>query len=200
MAIFFTADTHFSLKDFIGVIKRDARPFSSCKEMNKKIIKIWNKQTGKNDIIYHLGDFVNFNCKDSESYKTCFNLVKKIKAKVILILGNNEKRIVDKCFDGDFNKFKTWLIGLGFEDVIEDGIFLEIAKDTKNRLKAYLTHQPKDHKKDFLNLFGHIHSTVKIKPYGFNVGVDVNHFKLCSEDYILMLKRDSVYFDENVYN
>ena len=62
--------------------------------MNKKILKIWNKQAGKDDIIYHLGDFSNFNKFDSESYKTTYDYVKKIKAKVILIIGNNEERII----------------------------------------------------------------------------------------------------------
>lgn len=200
MATFFTADTHFTEKDFKGVITRDARPFSSCKQMNKKIIKIWNKQAGKNDTIYHLGDFVNFNCKDNESYKNCFKLVRKIKAKVILILGNNEERLVNSNFDGNFERFKEYLISEGFADVIMGGVpFVIKNKEDNTDLEVYMTHLPKNHKEGVLNLFGHIHSTVKIKPYGFNVGIDVNHFKLCSEEYILMLNHDKKYFDENVY-
>ncbi len=201
MSLYFTSDTHFTLKDYDGVVVRDARPFSSCQKMIKEIVKIWNKQAGKNDTIYHLGDFVNYNCKDNKNYEYCFSLVKKIKAKVILILGNNEERIMRNHFDNDFEKFKAYLLNLGFADVVLDGIHLDLGRtESCDGVKAYLNHYPMKREEGILNLFGHIHSTVKVKPYGFNVGVDVNHFRLNSEKYILYLLECQPKFDENVYN
>lgn len=199
MTLFFTADSHFTYKDFDGVVARDGRPFSSCKNNNKKIIKHWNKQAKKGDIIYHLGDFINFNSKDSENFTERFALVKKIKADVVLILGNNEERLLQRQFGDDFEKFKIYLQKLGFKDVVRGGLWLTLSDGDASE-KVYLTHMPKNHIDGALNLFGHIHSTVKIKPYGFNVGVDVNHFHLQSESDILRLSRDRVKFDENVYN
>ena len=101
MANFFTADPHFCLNDFVGILIRDARPFKTPEKMNKAIIRIWNSQAKKDDTIYVLGDFINFNKYDMHSYQKCLHLVKKIKAKVVLILGNNEERLMQAVFDNN---------------------------------------------------------------------------------------------------
>ena len=191
---FFTADSHFTLIDHKDTIKRDFRPFKNVKEMNRKILKIWNKQVTKDDIIYHLGDFSNFNKYDSESYKTTYDFVKKIKAKVILIIGNNEEYIIHFVYNDNYEEFKQFLLNKGFHDVIRGGIYLEM-----HEKRFYLTHKPSDHKDDAINLFGHIHGTVFVKKYGFNVGVDNHYFKLFSEDDIMDLVGRIPYFDINVY-
>lgn len=191
---FFTADTHFTLVDKKDTIIRDFRPFKNVKEMNKKILKIWNKQAGKDDIIYHLGDFSNFNKFDQESYKTTYKFVQKLKAKVILIIGNNEEYIIHYVYNDDYESFKKFLLDMGFYDVIRGGLDIEIGGH-----KLYLTHKPCDHKKDMINLFGHIHGTVFVKKYGFNVGVDNHYFKLFSEDEILDLIKRIPLFDKNVF-
>ena len=190
---FFTADSHFSDSDN-SVLTRDFRPFDSLDEMNKKIIEIWNKQVKNEDIIYHLGDFVNYNKIDS-NYDHRIKLVKKIKAKVILILGNNEKRIMDNDFSGDFKKFRQYLISCGFYDVYESELNLKIGE---NEFK--LVHYPNDADKDSVyNLFAHIHNSCFVKRYGFNVGVDNHYFKLFSENDIIDLESRRTFFDEDVY-
>ena len=73
MKRFFTSDTHFGAERTRTLFKR---PFSSIKEMDKSIIKNWNKKVKKEDLVYHLGDFGDF------------NKVKKLNGKIILILGN----------------------------------------------------------------------------------------------------------------
>lgn len=192
---FFTADSHFSLKDCTTVISRDFRPFKTLREMNRKIIKVWNKQVKRSDVIYHLGDFSNFNMFDQESYDKCYDLVRKIKADVVLICGNNEQRLIEKNFDGDFQKFRNYLLAKGFMDVIKDGIEINIQGQ-----KFYLNHYPKNHKAGMENLFGHIHGTGFVKPYGFNIGIDNKYLKMFSEDDIIEMVDRRKYFDENVYN
>lgn len=195
MAVFFTADTHFGLVDYEGIVMRDFRPFKTIDEMNKFIIKLWNTQATKNDSIYHVGDFVNFNKKDVDSFETCFDFVKKIKARVVLILGNNEKRLVAQRFDGDFEKFRTYLINKGFYDVVENGLELDMSG-----YKLYLTHEPKNHKDGYINLFGHIHGCCFVKPYGFNVGIDNHYLSMFTEDEIKRLIGCLPLYDENVFN
>lgn len=191
---YFTADSHFSSKDN-SVISRDFRPFESLDEMNNKIIEIWNNQAGKDDIIYHLGDFVNYNKLDMD-YTERLNLVKKINAKVVLILGNNEKRILENEFAGNFDKFKKFLISCGFYDVFQDRIEMKIKDKCFN-----LVHCPCDaDKTSVYNLFGHIHKCSFVKKYGFNVGVDNHYFKLFSEEDIVELYTRLKFYDENVYN
>lgn len=174
--IFFTSDTHFGGLD---TIERENRPFKSCDKFNKYTIKLWNKQSGKNDIIYHLGDFVNYNEKDRISWSNAIRLAKKIKAKVILIIGNNEERVIKYHFGDNFDKFRQFCIDLGFQDVKKEE-FLEF-----NNKKFYLNHFPRKHKDGYINLFGHTHRTTGVwKPFGLNMGCDLNHFYLYTVDEI----------------
>lgn len=192
--IFFTADSHFSLVDE-SIIPRDFRPFKNLEEMNESIIKIWNEQATKDDIIYHLGDFLNYNCIDKQNYKEYLQLVKKINAKIVLILGNNEKRLLEWEFNGDFDKFRKYLIDLGFNDVIEKSTQVNI-----NDKKYCLAHRPTDcDKESNFNLFAHIHKCGFVKKFGFNVGVDNHYFKLFSEDDIADLEKRRKFFDDDVY-
>jgi calcineurin-like phosphoesterase family protein len=54
MGVFFTSDSHFGHKN---VIEYCRRPFESVEQMNDGLIEQWNSVVGKNDTIYHLGDF-----------------------------------------------------------------------------------------------------------------------------------------------
>lgn len=194
MVNYFTADSHFSFKEDV-IIYREFRPFKNLAEMNKSIIDIWNKQAKKEDTIYVLGDFINYNWNDMD-YEKGFKLVKEINAKVILILGNNEERVLNNDFANDFEKFRTYLISLGFYDVVRHDLIIDIGGHD-----YYLTHKPSDcDKSSEYNLFGHIHKSAFVKRYGFNVGVDNHYFKLFSEDDIIELQSRRNLFDENVYD
>ena len=191
---FFTSDSHFSLADNT-IIPRDFRPFKSLKQMNRHIINKWNKDAKTTDFIYHLGDFVNYNCFDYKNYKEYFALVNKIKANVILIFGNNENKILEKEFNGDFDSMKKFLLDIGFFDVIKDSLDIEIKGNV-----YHLTHRPTDANfKSEYNLFGHIHKCGFVKKFGFNIGVDNHYFKLFSEEDIVDLQSRRKYFDEDVY-
>ena len=191
---YFTADSHFSLLDQT-IIPRDFRPFESLEEMNNKIIEIWNKDAGCDDVIYHLGDFVNYNCFDYEKFHEYFDLVKKINAKVVLILGNNEKKILNKEFKANFQEFRQFLCQKGFHEVYENGFEVDIGENS-----YYLTHRPTDADSNRkYNLFGHIHKCGFVKKFGFNVGVDNHYFKLFSENDIIEMESRRKYFDDDVY-
>ena len=190
--IFFTGDTHFGSNH---AIIRDNRPFKNFKKLDKYVIKIWNKQANKNDVIYHLGDFLNYNEKDTMSWKYSLRLVKKIKAKVILIIGNNEERVVSEQFQ-NFEEFRQYCLNLGFKDIV-------ICADLIiNKTHFHLIHYPKDHKTNVINLFGHTHRITGLwKSYGINVCCDLNYFKLYSENDILKLIRQKNKYwdtDENI--
>ena len=176
---FFTSDTHFGDEK---TIKRDMRPFKSAKEFDRFVLKTWNKQTTKDDTIYVLGDFISCHHNENESYPQTLPYAKKLKAKVILILGNNEERAIKYYFDNDFDKFRDFCIKSGFEDVKKSDTI------TINKKKFFLTHKPSGCRPDMLNLFGHLHRSGGVyRPFGFNVGCDLNHFRLYSEDDIISL-------------
>lgn len=156
--IFFTSDTHFGCE---RKIKIKQVPFESVEEMNNELVRRWNNKVGPNDVVFHLGDFGDY------------NIIKKLNGKVTLICGNYEK------YDyKDFKKFKQKLLDLGFVDVIENGMYLDPKILGE---KVYLTHKPTNHAKDALTLFGHVHTLKMIEKYGFNVCCTYHYFSPISK-------------------
>lgn len=187
---FFTSDTHFN--DYDTLIMDD-RPFKSSKEFDNFVIKTWNKQAKKSDTIFVIGDFVDCDGKGYEGWTTSINYVKKINADVVLIIGNNEERVIKHWFNNDFEAFKQFCIEAGFKNV-HKGLQINICNTN-----FYLTHKPSNRKKDMLCLFGHLHRSCGLyKPYGFNIGCDLNHFRLYNEHNIQkFLDMKEKFWDKN---
>ena len=63
----------------------------------------------------------------------------------------------------------------------------------------FLTHKPLDYKKECLNLFGHMHASGGLyKPFGFNVGCDLAHYRLLSENDIFhLIDKKEKYWDKD---
>ncbi|MGN1201005.1 MAG: nucleoside hydrolase [Candidatus Caccovivens sp.] len=158
--IFFSSDTHFGDE---RKIKLKQVPFSNVEEMNKELVKRWNNKVGPNDIVYHLGDFGDY------------EYVKQLNGKIILICGNHELYDMKK----NFELFRNKLLKLGFTDVIKDGLYLD--KEVFGQ-RVYLTHKPSDHAKDCLTLFGHVHDLALVKEFGFNVCVSYHYFSPISSE------------------
>lgn len=192
MQYFFTSDTHFGDDD---KLQRENWITKDWQKFAKKLIKIWNKQVKKDDLIYFLGDYVNYEKTDNQ-WREAFALIKKIKAKCILIVGNNEERLIEDKFNGSFNKFRQFCLEQGFTDVKKHDIL------KSEGLKFYLTHKPTDYKKGYINLFGHTHLATGLwKPFGFNVYYGLNFLKLFDLDYIKrLLYVKQKYWDEDENN
>ena len=190
---FFTSDLHLNSTE---TLKTDNRPFKSLKQYGRYLIKLWNKETTKNDIIYVVGDFFDCHSGKSRDWEKCFKFLHKIKAKIILILGNNEQRIIKYFFNDNFENFKNYCVKNGFLDVKQNES-LEICNQI-----FYLTHKPKDHRNNCLNLFGHSHRAMGVyKSFGFNIGCDLNHFRLYSEkdiEHLLFMKNNFWDKDDNL--
>ncbi len=190
---FFTSDTHFGCDE---ILLRENRPFKNMEDFKDSVFQFWNSQAKATDTIYHLGDFVNYNKTNKLGWQKALEEVKQINAKVILIIGNNEQRIIEEFFDKNFEKFRQYCKGIGFFDVKQDD-YIEF-----NNEKFYLNHFPRNHKENYINLFGHTHRTTGLwKPYGLNVGCDLNHFYLFSENEIeRLLSLKTRYWDDDIDN
>lgn len=60
MRVFFTSDTHFYHKNIIDYCDRPYRTLDGHPDvpaMNEDLVKKWNEVVGKDDLVYHLGDF-----------------------------------------------------------------------------------------------------------------------------------------------
>lgn len=187
---FFTSDPHFNNT---ATLINDNRPFKTTKEFDKFVIKTWNKQAKTGDTIFVVGDFLDCDNETCQDWKKAITYPSKIKADVVLILGNNEKRIIKYFFNDDFQSFRKQCLKNGFKEVYEN-LELELLEH-----KFYLTHKPINYKEGMLNLFGHMHRGGGIyKPFGFNIGCDLNHFRLYSEkDIGHLLNMKKLYWDQD---
>lgn len=185
---FFTADIHFadprSMKD-------DYRPFKSIKQYDKFIIKDWNKTAKKGDTIFVIGDLLDCDGKSGEIWQKGLSYIKKVKADVVLIIGNNEERIIAKFFNNSFDDFAALCVAHGIKSVHRS---LVIEMDGK---KFNLVHQIMHGDKRYINLFGHTHLCSGLyHPYGLCLSTDLNHFRLVTPEILQSyLKRKYDYWE-----
>lgn len=194
MKNWYMADSHFGA-DSNEIIMRENRPFKDIAEYTSEQVRIWNGQASSDDVIYAIGDFCNYN-RSEKDYKSGLAVSSQINAQVILIIGTQEERVIRDIFGGSFEKFREYCLSepsFRFKDVVRN------AYTTIRGKKFFMTHDPIDHDRECLNLFGHTHRAGGIyRPYGFNVGVDLNHFKLFGdEDIMFMLEQKTEYNDSD---
>lgn len=95
MKTFVIADTHFGHSN---IIKYCDRPFVTTEEMDRQLIEKWNLVVGKEDIVYHLGDFALGNMTKVSEYR------KQLKGKIFLIQGNHDGYSIRKYYEAGFDK------------------------------------------------------------------------------------------------
>ncbi len=192
MSNWYTADSHFGA-DSNDIIERENRPFKSMSEYTEEQVRIWNKQATSDDVIYAIGDFCNYNSFEKD-YKSGLAVSAKINAQVILVIGTQEQRVIRDHFEGDFEKFRSFCLNepsFKFKDVVKN-TYIDIRGE-----KFFLVHDPIDHDRNCLNLFGHTHRAGGLyRPFGFNVGVDLNHFELFGDDDIMYMLDQKVHFND----
>lgn len=157
MTMYFTSDTHFGHKRIIELCNR---PFKSASHMDNELAKNWNSVVkNHSDVVYILGDF-SMKGKNEESW--ILRMIKKLKGRKVLILGNHDKL---RPFD---------YVDLGFESVHTSLILGE---------RIMLCHDPAwavAVPDDWTTLCGHVHDAFKVLSYPrqiINVGVDVWDYK-----------------------
>lgn len=162
---FFTSDTHFN---HANIIKFCNRPFKDVEQMNDVMIANWNSVIGKDDTVFHLGDF----CLGGAAEWT--KILDRLNGKIYLIMGNH-----------DLNNIRQGFISR-FEHVAMQ-MRIEIGKK-----RIYLCHYPflcfeGSYKDDVWQLFGHVHTRRSnsgidagrlqyLYPTQYDVGVDNNNF------------------------
>ena len=131
--------------------------------MDREIIKNWNKLVKPDDIVYHCGDFGDY------------EILKKLNGKVRLIMGNHERKE---------EMTVNQLLEYGFDEVYENETVVDMGE-----IQFHLCHEPSKHDPSMFNLFGHIHNFQMVLAFGINVGVDCHHFRPIDLERILLFKR-----------
>lgn len=178
--IYFTSDTHFGQERTLVLSKR---PFVNVEEMDRTIINNWNTIVKDDDIVFHLGDFGN--------YET----VKQLNGTIFLILGNYERKDIE---EGKITL--DYLEHIGIQVIPDNEQITHYIPETEEKICMQLQHEPSKCDKNVFNLFGHIHGRQMIKKFGLDVGVDCHHFKPISiEDVLFYKEAIEKYYDEEVF-
>lgn len=162
---FFTSDTHFN---HANIIKFCNRPFKDVEQMNDVMIANWNSVIGKDDTVFHLGDF----CLGGAAEWT--KILDRLNGKIYLIMGNHDLKNIRQGFISCFEHVAMQMR-------------IEIGKK-----RIYLCHYPflcfeGSYKDDVWQLFGHVHTRRSnsgidagrlqyLYPTQYDVGVDNNNF------------------------
>ena len=162
---FFTSDTHFNHEN---IIKFCNRPFKDVEQMNDVMIANWNSVIGKDDTVFHLGDF----CLGGAAEWT--KILDRLNGKIYLIMGNHDLKNIRQGFISRFEHVAMQMR-------------IEIGKK-----RIYLCHYPflcfeGSYKDDVWQLFGHVHTRRSnsgidagrlqyLYPTQYDVGVDNNNF------------------------
>ena len=171
--IFCTSDTHFGAERTLHL---SARPFRSVEEMDLKMISNWNKKVREKDVVFHLGDFGDWeifpvlNCQ-----------------KMYLVLGNYERK-------------EGGIPNCHLIQILPNGKKVKLGE-----FEYRLVHEPLhgsefSGSKDDFYLYGHIHRLQTIKRNGVNVGTDAHRWEPVSLKEIEFLRGGiEKHFDENVF-
>lgn len=176
--IWFTADTHFGHQRILELSKR---PFKTVEEMNNTMIENWNRVVGKDDTVYHLGDFGDY------------EFAKYLNGNIKLLFGNYER---DE-FGGSIPIAFTILEQNGFNNF---SMQYEMIKSFNDKTYS-LVHEPNNGNPNNFKLFGHIHKLQMVKRNALNVGVDCHNFTPISIETVEFY-RNAIenHYDEEVFS
>ncbi|CAI6083538.1 phosphoesterase [Cohnella sp. JJ-181] len=143
---FFISDHHFGHRHIIDF---ESRPFASAEEMDEAMIERWNAVVGRDDSVFHLGDFSFLNMEKTRG------IVSRLNGRKTLILGNHDR-----------GRSRSWWLEAGFEEV---SVYPIIYKDF-----FFLSHEPMYMNKHmpYVNVHGHIHGQKYEGKNYFNVCVE----------------------------
>lgn len=135
--IFFIGDTHF---DHRGILSFSAtkpfRQFATIEEHDAELIRRWNATVGKNDTVWHLGDF----CFG----KSNLEIAGQLNGNKRLVMGNH-----DIYAAADYMKYFTKI----------GGVF-----EYKGAVLSHVPVHPCQFPRFYMNIHGHLHTKRVMKP------------------------------------
>lgn len=165
--------------------------------MDRAMIRRWNRIVGKDDIVYHLGDF--------GTPETVFQL----NGKIYMVIGNYERgkegaEIVRTLRPRVIFLRKNEVIQVPAEPATykkdEDDEIVQVGSTPM--MNFQLVHEPSHaiYLSGIFVLFGHIHKLQMVKQNGLNVGVDChNYTPVRLEDVLFWVNAIKNHYDEEVF-
>lgn len=157
MAVFFTADTHFSDP---YILRRRVR-FTSAGEHDEALIARWNDTVGPEDEVWHLGDFAA-----GASRARCAEIHARLNGIKRLIRGNHDTNRV---------------LNLSWTDPPPESARIAVRDDSGSEHSLYLAHYA--HRswpglwRGVRHLYGHTHGALLDTRRSCDVGVDAWNYQ-----------------------
>lgn len=168
--IWLTSDLHFNHSNVCKFTNRGE--YTTTEEHTQWLIDLWNKQVGRSDTVYHLGDFCFKNKVEAIS-----DIIAQLNGNIVFILGNHDdEKILRKA---------TVQVGSLGKDISSNEYEIHQYKEIKvNGNKWCLFHYAisswnKMHYGSYC-LFGHSHGSFKGQGKILDVGLD-NAYNLFGE-------------------
>lgn len=185
--IFVTSDHHFGHEN---IIRYCNRPFADIDEMDNAMVDKWNEVVGKDDIVYHLGDFTLGNIELAHRYFVSLNG----RINILSYTWHHDRRWLPNGF-GLLSQY-TDRPGLDRVNICSPMVVLEIDMNETHPLAITLCHYPlrswdRSHFNSW-HLYGHTHSSDDnaFGGYCLNVGVDCLNFYPISLSSIMAIMLD----------
>lgn len=99
-ATWFTSDHHFG---HANIIRFCERPFNTVDEMDSELIYRWNEAVGRNDVVYHLGDFALMGLDFAR------RIFRKLNGRIAVVPGGHDKRWLPKSKHNVVSKSGHWI-------------------------------------------------------------------------------------------
>jgi calcineurin-like phosphoesterase family protein len=188
--IWFTSDTHYYHRNIIAFCDR---PYADVEAMNDGLISTWNSRVGRQDIVYHLGDFAF--CGKTRRHE----IIERLHGRKHLIRGNHDP-------DRD-----EWWLNNGFESVRDYFVLRVHDQGQSDEGDIVQYHQPivlchfpilswENMQHGTWHLHGHCHGSLPpTRMQRMDVGVDTNKMHPYSYEEVkqIMIKRMIVPVDHH---
>jgi len=148
---FVISDTHLNS---LAVANICNRPFKNLEHMNNTIIKNWNNVVKPNDIIYHLGDFVDDDMSQLYNIK---RFKDQLNGRIRIILGNHDRYV----------PYFNWL-DFGFDRVYDQPVVID-GFIMLSHEPLFLNDLENSNAKAYLNIHGHVHGNWYANSHYVNV-------------------------------
>jgi len=158
-SIWFTSDTHFGHG---AIIRYCNRPFAGARAMDEALIDGWNDRVGRDDEVYHLGDFA------FHRPRMAGEILDRLKGKKHLVFGNHDPLRI--------RALAGWASAQPYLEIGGRGFAPKIV------LCHYAMRVWNPHRHGAWMLYGHSHGGLAGDRQSMDVGVDVHGYRPVSLD------------------
>jgi calcineurin-like phosphoesterase family protein len=171
---YFTADTHFS---HAAIINYAARPFATIEQMDQVLIDNINQLLGRDDVLYHLGDFT------LGDYQTFCSYAQRLKQaiRINIVPGGHDRRWIKNFVAADWPNITILPNLTTMENVSPPIVLCHYALRSWDRAIYGTWH-----------LYGHSHCKLPAFGLSYDVGVDCNGFSPISYDAIAKIMETKI--------